>query len=229
MMFMHQDHNRGFKFDLICALVDDGFTYRDATFILNSIFQTLIDALNRHESVEVEGFGTWSVVPVKSPRAWRFGKVITQKPYRVSFGFTGSFDQYRVLSSPTPGGTSIAARMPANHENSRNAGLSRYIAAIRGFLLNELYTEDHRQFWVLRWHSIWFHGAFAAAQENRTTSYGIDLVQHAIDRTRVESIASGGHTRTIDLVCWYARWSAAIEVDADLWNEPERIVSRQFR
>jgi integration host factor subunit beta len=207
--------HRGSKHQIIQALMEHGSTYRKAEHVLTIVLDSITAAIRRGDSVEIDGFGSWSFVRQKAGRVWRFGKVINQRPKRLVFTFTGDLTPF-----------ASSADVPQDHGVTQEDDLTRYVKNIRKFLLDDLYAEDYHLFWVLRWNSGWFHNTFAAAENQ--ARYSLDQVRQAIDESRPGSFPVGGTTRSIDLVCWYARWCSALDVKRNLWTEAERIVSSQF-
>jgi nucleoid DNA-binding protein len=67
---------------LIPALTEQGFTVREASSVIDVIFESVKDALLRHEHVELP-IGMFEVMTNAKRRIWRFGKVIIRSKYRV--------------------------------------------------------------------------------------------------------------------------------------------------
>ncbi len=79
----------GFKEKLIRNLrAQAGLSHRDSAPLIDVIFDSIKFALQRHEEVSIEGFGTFKAVRNPDPRrAWKFGQVTTihAQPYKVVF------------------------------------------------------------------------------------------------------------------------------------------------
>lgn len=205
---------RGSKHELILDIMAHGYTYRKARSIVDIFFKAIADTLHRKEDVEVQGFASWKIVPQGS-RAWRFGKVITQRTRKIEF--QAEFD-IPVVSDD---------QATATLKQQAQGTFRSYVSVLRSFMLNEMYTENHRQFWVLRWHSRWYASPFAASSQEIQSRFPIERAQEAIDLTRPACLSAGSN-RLIEFASWYGRWSALIDVDRTLWAEAERTVSLQF-
>jgi nucleoid DNA-binding protein len=212
-MGLHQGQ-RGSKDRLIRAIMEHGVTYRKAEQIVTAVLNSITAAIRRGETVDIDGFGFWSVVPQGKKRAWRFGKVVTMGPQRLTFTFTGDLTGF------------VSAEASQNQRPTPEDDFTKYVQTIRRFLQEDLRTDDHLSFWVIRWNSGWYHNTFAASEN--PGRYSIDQVRRAIDETRPTSLPLFGPNRTVDLVIWYARWCSAIDVDRDLWTRAERFVSSQY-
>jgi nucleoid DNA-binding protein len=77
----------GFKQQMAWELTQKGFTFREALAAVDAVFESIKEALQRHEDVHLP-FGTLRVMGNDGPRReWRFGKVIVtnRSPYTVVF------------------------------------------------------------------------------------------------------------------------------------------------
>ena len=176
---------RGSKHDLIQAVTERGISYRQAEHIVTTIFDSVTAAIRRGDSVDIDGFGSWSVVREK-PRAWRFGKVITQLPKRVTFTFRGDLTPYL---PPTD--------LAQDHSVTQGDDFTSYVKAIRRFLLDDIHYEDHSLFWMLRWNSGWYQNTFLASEiqaSTRWTRCGARLMKtglhHFLPMARAERLTS---------------------------------------
>jgi nucleoid DNA-binding protein len=207
---------RGSKHELIVALMAHGFTYRRAKAFVEIVLHSIIGALQTGENVQIDGFGTWVIVKVGKKRAWRFGKVITMRRRRIKFKF----------DRPIIAELSKEARSESPDISSPDE-LRAYISVLKQFLQKHLYAEDQKQFWKLRWNSRSYSSTYVIAQEENSSRYRIEQVEHAITTTRPKSFSPESIDRSNDLVSWYAHWSAQLDVNRQLWIEAERIVSRR--
>jgi len=72
------ESREGFKHRLIMNLRAQGLSHREADAAIDIVVNTIKDALQRHEAITIEGFGTFKVVPTPAPqKAWKFGRVVT--------------------------------------------------------------------------------------------------------------------------------------------------------
>ncbi|RME56364.1 MAG: integration host factor subunit beta [Deltaproteobacteria bacterium] len=88
------------KNDLVANLLEamPQLTKKDATLIVNTIFETMTEALKRGERIEIRGFGIFSVV-AREPRIGRnpkSGERVEIPAKRVPFFKTGKELRQRV-------------------------------------------------------------------------------------------------------------------------------------
>jgi len=69
---------------LIPALTERGLTVREARDAIDAVFDSIKDALGRHERVELP-IGSFAVVQNPKERGWRFGKVEVFARNRVGY------------------------------------------------------------------------------------------------------------------------------------------------
>jgi nucleoid DNA-binding protein len=69
---------------LIPALRKQPLSVRKARAVIDAVFDSIRDALARHERVELP-IGTFTVLQNPEKRGWRFGKVVTFDKYRIKF------------------------------------------------------------------------------------------------------------------------------------------------
>jgi integration host factor subunit beta len=77
-----------------------GFSRRDAEVVVNSVFESMTDALSRDERVEIRGFGSF-VVKHRQARAGRnpkTGAVVSVEAKRVPFFKVGKELKLRMLA-----------------------------------------------------------------------------------------------------------------------------------
>ena len=230
------DKRLGFKHELVRTLVDEGFTYREALKIVDSIFDSIRTSLLRKEQVTIENFGSWFISLPKARRAYRFGKVINFKPGKVRFrmdddallfAFDPKWKPHAswVETEKRPPRLSPKQReeLDRQQELERRQNLYlKYVRAIVKFFAGSLQTENWDMFWVLRWNTNWYA---AEAKQHRPSPQNllpIDEVGTIIEKTRPAELSTNRQNRVIELVCWYARWTAQLDVDGDLWDQAER-------
>ncbi|RMD98898.1 MAG: integration host factor subunit beta [Deltaproteobacteria bacterium] len=88
------------KNDLVASLLEEmpQLTKKDSTLIVNTIFETMTEALKRGERIEIRGFGIFSVVD-REPRIGRnpkSGERVEIPAKRVPFFKTGKELRQRV-------------------------------------------------------------------------------------------------------------------------------------
>ena len=66
---------KGFKHQLVAALVEQGFSFREADQVIAAMLEAMKEALQRHESVQLP-FGKLVVAKKPPTRRWRFGRVV---------------------------------------------------------------------------------------------------------------------------------------------------------
>ncbi len=76
---------KGFRDRLVSELQAKGYQYEVARRAVEEVFDLIKQALARREPVEIPGLGWLAVVPVKTHRYWRLGRVvdIPQHPFRI--------------------------------------------------------------------------------------------------------------------------------------------------
>lgn len=226
---------KGFKHELVCVLVDRGFSFREADKTVDAIFSSIKDALLRRESVTVEGFGRWSVKERRgSRRRWRFGKVITLRPYTISFqvdsdalsrAFYQSWEPHPSwlgrCSKTKRKRRRLVVSLEQREQRRRDQLRTRYTKLIVKFVQDHLITDDWPLFWTLRQTS-WFSGPASEIPKDEIHATNIDEAQKVIDHTKPMERAVRWPNGTIDGMQWYARWSQRLKVERDVWREAER-------
>ena len=85
------------KADLVQSLTQSGFTIRESRLIVNTIFESIVNALKKGENV-ITPIGDFVLVrnPEKK-RLWRFNRIITIHKQRKKVRFKGvSPNDYRI-------------------------------------------------------------------------------------------------------------------------------------
>ena len=222
---------KGFKHELILALLARDFTFWEAELLIESTFDSVKHALLRKEDVAIERFGTWQVVARSTQRKWRFGKVIEPKPYKIVFqadesALAAAWDpdwkahpawEKTRTKPPTLRGRKLAEWHRAQRDSLRD----QYIKTIVAFFRDDPTAQDWPMFWNVRWHSPWFAGEAARTQPANSELRPIEAAAQVIKASRPLAVSKDSSSRMIDYVCWYARWTQRLIVDADLWNEAE--------
>lgn len=232
-----KDTRKGFKHELVCILVERGFSFRQAEKAVNAIFSSIKAALLRRESINVHGFGQWYVeqAPREKIRAWRFGKVILRKPYKVSFEMDPkAFSQHsgepwnphpswaaRCKKRPKLRGRQLLAHLEEQEHQRQAKLLDQYTRMIVSFVQNQLYCEDVQQFWILR-DTPWFYGQVSEIPVAETRSVAATQAAELIRTTKSGNLPRTWPNGIIEAVRWYARWSTRLEVEPDIWREAEQ-------
>ena len=76
---------KGTRDRLVSELQAKGYRYATARRAVEAVFELMTQALARREPVEIPGLGWLAVVPVKTHRYWRLGKIvdIPKYPFRI--------------------------------------------------------------------------------------------------------------------------------------------------
>ena len=76
---------KGTRDRLVSELQAKGYRYATARRAVEAVFELMTQALARREPVEIPGMGWLVVVPVKTHRYWRLGKIvdIPKYPFRI--------------------------------------------------------------------------------------------------------------------------------------------------
>jgi nucleoid DNA-binding protein len=85
------------------ALRKQGLSVRKARSVINTVFDSIKDALARHERVELP-IGTFTVLRHPKERGWRFGKVIDIPKCRIKFQPSDELKLAAVAAPPSPSG-----------------------------------------------------------------------------------------------------------------------------
>jgi nucleoid DNA-binding protein len=118
------------------ALRKQGLSVRKARLAINAVFDSIRDALARHERVELP-IGTFAVLPNSKKRGYRFGKVIDIPKYRVKFLPS---DELKLAAAAAPlrkkklGKSEIAAELIVDfiRKNVHPGNWNRFFYELRG-------------------------------------------------------------------------------------------------
>jgi nucleoid DNA-binding protein len=239
------EQRRGFKHELILTLFDLGYTYSKAKEVIETIISSIKAALARKEEVVIDGFGAWKIAKCTSPRAWRFGKVIVEKTYRVNFRCDEDaffHPSTRSVWKPHPGwkktrkrsqalrGRKLAEFQRQQAKAREQALLDRYVKIIVDFFMREIQGEDWRMIWMLRFNnSQWYWGEVEQTRSVTKRLRSIKEAEQVIKETEPSKLPRDSNNRVIALIQWYARWTAEIDVDRKLWEFAERRAREKLR
>jgi nucleoid DNA-binding protein len=238
------EKRRGFKHELILTLFDLGYTYSKAKKVVEIIISSIKAALARKEQVVIDGFGAWKVEKCNSPRAWRFGKVTLQNPYRINFKCDeNAFFQPSTRSSwkPHPGweksrkksqalrGRKLAEFERQQAEEREQALFDTYSDTIVDFFMREIQAENWGMIWMLRFHhSGWYLGEVKQTRFAKRPR-SIEDAKKVIKETKPLELPRNPNNRVIALLQWYARWTTQIDVHSELWGLAERQAREKLR
>ena len=231
----------GFKHELILILREVphlDVTYQEAERIVEAILYSIKNALLQKENVCVEGFGSWNVVPQEPIPKWKLGKVVQMKPYRLKF----KIEKYaltkasRLTWNPHPKWRQTEMRPVTlrgkkkeefklrEAQQARDCLLAQYRQTIMKFFHRYLGPTHWERFWWIRWNTEWFSSEYASAEAAAKEKLFIESAESVMRSAQLDE-PPVPENRIIDQVRWYARWTAQIEFDAELWAEAERTVT----
>ncbi len=92
-----------------------------AELVVNCVFESMVDSLNRNEGIEIRGFGSFTVRQYKAyeGRNPRTGDPVHVKPKRLPFFKVGKDLRERVDNPPAEAGAEAATRGPATAQPPR--------------------------------------------------------------------------------------------------------------
>jgi integration host factor subunit beta len=92
-----------------------------AELVVNCVFESMVDSLNRNEGIEIRGFGSFTVRQYKAyeGRNPRTGEPVHVKPKRLPFFKVGKDLRERVDNQPADASAAAVPRGPATAEPPR--------------------------------------------------------------------------------------------------------------
>jgi nucleoid DNA-binding protein len=185
------------------ALRKQGLSVRKARAAINIVFDSIQDALARHERVELP-IGTFTVLPNSKERGYRFGKFINIPKYRVKFLPNDELKLAAAAAPPSP--------PPLKRKKREKKLVKSELAISTELIVDFIRTNVPPDMW--RW---FFHGLRAGS----STQAVFDLARpkpgefRPLDEAVIHECAPAKmpddpREQFNACIAWFARWSQRV-------------------